>query len=65
MEEEEDENLNYDNGDEEKPVRIVRKRSPETYTNNLSKQAEENRLDLIGRENELQRMHQILCRRRE
>ncbi len=45
VEEEEDENLNYDNGDEEET---------------------ENRLDpLIGRENELQRTIQILCRRRK
>ena len=67
MEEEEDENLNYDNGDEEETRQNRSENDPlKLYTNNLSKQAEENRLDpLIGRENELQRTIQILCRRRK
>ena len=67
VEEEEDENLNYDNGDEEETRQNRSENDPlKLYTNNLSKQAEENRLDpLIGRENELQRTIQILCRRRK
>ncbi|MCH2290954.1 MAG: ATP-dependent Clp protease ATP-binding subunit ClpA [SAR324 cluster bacterium] len=67
VEEEENENLNYDNGDEEETRQNRSENDPlKLYTNNLSKQAEENRLDpLIGRENELQRTIQILCRRRK
>jgi len=67
VEEEEDENLNYDSGDEEETRQNRSENDPlKLYTNNLSKQAEENRLDpLIGRENELQRTIQILCRRRK
>ncbi len=67
VEEEDDENLNYDNGDEEETRQNRSENDPlKLYTNNLSKQAEENRLDpLIGRENELQRTIQILCRRRK
>ena len=67
VEEEEDDNLNYDNGDEEETRQNRSENDPlKLYTNNLSKQAEENRLDpLIGRENELQRTIQILCRRRK
>ncbi len=67
VEEEEDENLNYENGDEDESRQNRTENDPlKLYTNNLSKQAEENRLDpLIGRENELQRTIQILCRRRK
>ena len=36
------------------------------YTQNLSKLAEEQKIDpLIGRENEIKRTYQILCRRRK
>ena len=47
VEEEEDENLNYDNGDEEETRQNRSENDPlKLYTNNLSKQAEEN-LSLI------------------
>lgn len=65
--EEEDESLDYEGGDEDESGQKRTEHDPlKLYTLNLTKQAEENRLDpLIGREKELQRTIQILCRRRK
>ena len=65
--EEEEENLNYEGTEEEEQRQNRTENDPlKLYTANLSKQAQENKLDpLIGREKELQRTIQILCRRRK
>jgi ATP-dependent Clp protease ATP-binding subunit ClpA len=66
--EDEEENANYDNGDEDEGSSQGRSEQDalKHYTTNLTKQAEEDRIDpLIGREAELERTIQILCRRRK
>jgi ATP-dependent Clp protease ATP-binding subunit ClpA len=50
----------------EKPQRQKKKDPLELFTTNLLARAENNRIDpLIGRENELDRVMQVLCRRRK
>ncbi len=65
--EDEEENLNYENNDEDEPSQPRSEQDPlKLYTQNLSRLAEEGRLDpLIGRNHELERTVQILCRRRK
>ncbi len=65
--EDEEENLNYENNDEDEPAQPRSEQDPlKLYTQNLTRFAEEGRLDpLIGRNHELERTVQILCRRRK
>ncbi|MBC8258619.1 MAG: ATP-dependent Clp protease ATP-binding subunit ClpA [SAR324 cluster bacterium] len=69
VEEEESEGHDYDGveEDDEETEHTRPEQNPlHLYTQNLNKQAEENRIDpLIGRENEINRTLQILCRRRK
>ena len=52
--------------DDRKPQRQKKKDPLELFTTNLLVRAENNRIDpLIGRENELDRVMQVLCRRRK
>ncbi len=65
--EDEEENLNYENTEEEESGQSRSDQDPlRLYTQNLTRIAEEGRLDpLIGRQHELERTVQILCRRRK
>jgi len=65
--EEEEEGLNYDGSDEEEVPSSRKEQDPlKLYTVNLTKLAEDKKLDpLIGRQHELDRTVQILCRRRK
>ena len=67
VEEEEEEGLNYDGSDEEEVPSSRKEQDPlKLYTVNLTKLAEDKKLDpLIGRQHELDRTVQILCRRRK
>ncbi|HSL60844.1 MAG TPA: ATP-dependent Clp protease ATP-binding subunit ClpA [Desulfotignum sp.] len=52
--------------DDRKPQRQKKKDPLELFTTNLLDRAEKNRIDpIIGRENELDRVMQVLCRRRK
>jgi len=67
-EEEKSDGHDYEGGEEdEEGQQTRREQNPlELYTQNLTRQAEEKRIDpLIGRENEIKRTLQILCRRRK
>ena len=65
--EEEEENHNYEGSDEEEAPSNRKEQDPlKLYTVNLTKLAEDKKLDpLIGRQHELDRTVQILCRRRK
>ena len=67
VEEDEEEGLNYDGSDEEEVPSSRKEQDPlKLYTVNLTKLAEDKKLDpLIGRQHELDRTVQILCRRRK
>ena len=65
--EEEEEALNYEGSEEEEAPPSRKEQDPlKLYTINLTKLAEDKKLDpLIGRQHELDRTVQILCRRRK
>ncbi|MDP7583059.1 MAG: ATP-dependent Clp protease ATP-binding subunit ClpA [SAR324 cluster bacterium] len=66
-EEEKSDGHDYEGGEDEEGQQPRQEQNPlELYTQNLTRQAEEKRIDpLIGRENEINRTLQILCRRRK
>ena len=67
-EEEKSDGHDFEGGEDEEDGQQTRpEQNPlELYTQNLTRQAEEKRIDpLIGRENEINRTLQILCRRRK
>ncbi|MEE3266577.1 MAG: ATP-dependent Clp protease ATP-binding subunit ClpA [SAR324 cluster bacterium] len=66
-EEEKSDGHGYEGGEDEEGQQQRQEHNPlELYTQNLTRQAEEKRIDpLIGRENEINRTLQILCRRRK
>ena len=66
-EEEKSDGHDYEGGEDEEGQQPRQEQNPlELYTQNLTRQAEEKRIDpLIGRENEINRSLQILCRRRK
>ena len=66
-EEEKSDGHDYESGEDEEGQQQRQEHNPlELYTQNLTRQAEEKRIDpLIGRENEINRTLQILCRRRK
>ena len=67
-EEEKGDGHEFEGGEEDEEGQQTRpEQNPlELYTQNLTRQAEEKRIDpLIGRENEINRTFQILCRRRK
>ena len=66
-EEEKSDGHDYEGGEDEEVQQQRQEHNPlELYTQNLTRQAEEKRIDpLIGRENEINRSLQILCRRRK
>ena len=66
-EEEKSDGHDFEGGEDEEGQQQRQEQNPlELYTQNLTKQAEEKRIDpLIGRENEINRTLQILCRRRK
>ena len=66
-EEEKSDGHDYEGGEDEEGQQPRQEQNPlELYTQNLTRQAEEKRIDpLIGRENEIKRTLQILCRRRK
>ena len=67
-EEEKSDSHDFEGGEDEEDGQQTRpEQNPlELYTQNLTRQAEEKRIDpLIGRENEINRTLQILCRRRK
>ena len=67
-EEEKSDGHDFEGGEDEEDGRQTRpEQNPrELYTQNLTRQAKEKRIDpLIGRENEINRTLQILCRRRK
>ena len=66
-EEEKSDGHDYEGGEDEEGQQTRQEQNPlELYTQNLTRQAEEKRIDpLIGRENEINRTLQILCRRRK
>ena len=66
-EEEKSDGHDYEGGEDEEVQQQRQEHNPlELYTQNLTRQAEEKRIDpLIGRENEINRTLQILCRRRK
>jgi len=66
-EEEKSDGHDYEGGEDEEGQQQRQEQNPlELYTQNLTRQAEEKRIDpLIGRENEINRSLQILCRRRK
>ena len=66
-EEEKGDSYDFEVGEDELGKQSRSEQNPlELYTQNLTRQAEEKRIDpLIGRENEINRTMQILCRRRK
>ena len=66
-EEEKGDSYDFEVGEDELGKQSRPEQNPlELYTQNLTRQAEEKRIDpLIGRENEINRTMQILCRRRK
>jgi len=66
-EEEKSDGHEFEGGEEEEGQPPRQEQNPlELYTQNLTRHAEEKRIDpLIGRENEINRTLQILCRRRK
>ena len=66
-EEEKGDSYDFEVGEDELGKQSRPEQNPlELYTKNLTRQAEEKRIDpLIGRENEINRTMQILCRRRK
>ena len=66
-EEENSDGHDFEGGEDEEAQQPRQEQNPlELYTQNLTRQAEEKRIDpLIGRENEINRTLQILCRRRK
>ncbi|MBT5794069.1 MAG: ATP-dependent Clp protease ATP-binding subunit ClpA [Deltaproteobacteria bacterium] len=65
-EEENSDSHDFEGGEEEGQPPRQEQNPLELYTQNLTRQAEEKRIDpLIGRENEINRTLQILCRRRK
>ncbi|HAF89919.1 MAG TPA: ATP-dependent Clp protease ATP-binding subunit ClpA, partial [Deltaproteobacteria bacterium] len=66
-EEEKGDSYDFEVGEDELGKQSRSEQNPlEIYTQNLTRQAEEKRIDpLIGRENEINRTMQILCRRRK
>ncbi len=66
-EEEKGDSYDFEVGEDELGKQSRSEKNPlELYTQNLTRQAEEKRIDpLIGRENEINRTMQILCRRRK